>query len=127
MQTIPWTTARLWEAARRGSHKSAKEEIAFVCQEMLDFCEQGFWTVLPLDVAMTLPHLRLSPLGVVPQRNRRSRLIVDYTYSGVNPETAKLAPPEAMQFGRALNRVLFKIAHADPRYGPVYLSCGSLE
>lgn len=93
-----------------------------MCTEMLDFCEQGFWTVLPLSVVLALPHLRLSPLGVVPQRNRRSRLIVDYTFSGVNDETARLAPPEAMQFGEALQRMLDKVVHADPAYGPVSLA-----
>ena len=88
---------------------------------MLEFCEQGFSTVLPLRVALLLPNLRLSPLGVVPQRNRRSRLIVDYTFSGVNEETARLAPPDAMQFGRTLQRIMHRIVHADPAYGPIYL------
>jgi hypothetical protein len=110
------------QAAHRGSHRSAKEDVAFVCTEMLEFCNQGFWTVLPLSVALTLPHLRLSPLGVVPQRNRRSRLIVDYTFSGVNGDTVQLAPPEAMQFGKALNRILATVVHANPAYGPVFLA-----
>ena len=121
LHTGPWNADRLRLAAQRGSHRSAKDEVEFVCLEMLEFCAQGFWTVLPMSVALQLPHLRLSPLGVVPQRNRRSRLIVDYTYSGVNDETARLAPPEAMQFGKALQRVLSKIVHADPHYGPVLL------
>lgn len=86
------------------------------------FCQQGFWVVLPLQVALTLPHLRLSQLGVVPQRNRRPRLIVNYTYSGVNEETARIAPPEAMQFGKALQRILRRLVHANPRYGPVWLA-----
>ena len=33
----------------------------------------------------------------------------------------KLSPHEAMQFGRALDRVLYHIRHANPRYGPVKL------
>jgi hypothetical protein len=33
-----------------------------------------------------------------------------------------LAPNEAMQFGRALERLLFRIRHANPRYGPVYMN-----
>ncbi|KAI2490266.1 hypothetical protein MHU86_24316 [Fragilaria crotonensis] len=37
-------------------------------------------------------------------------------------ETVQLAPPEAMQFGRALHRVLKRIVEADGRYGPVYLA-----
>lgn len=76
---------------------------------------------MPWRVALTLRHLRLSPLGVVPQRNRRPRLIVDYTFSGLNDETVRLAPAEAMQFGKALHRFLRKLVLADPSYGPVYL------
>jgi hypothetical protein len=121
LHTGPWPAERIQVAAHRGSHRSAQDEVEFVSLEMMDFCAQGFWTVLPLHAALQLPNLRLSPLGVVPQRNRRSRLIVDYTYSGVNDETARLAPPEAMQFGKALKRVLTKVVHADPHYGPVML------
>lgn len=47
---------------------------------------------------------------------------MDYTFSGVNDDTARLAPKEAMQFGRALQRVLTQIVHADPRYGPPKLA-----
>ncbi len=84
---------------------------------MLEFCQQGFWTVLPLTVALRRVHLRLSTVDVVLQRNRRSRLIVDYTYSGLNNKTARLAPSEAIQFGNALQRVLTKLAQTDPRSG----------
>ena len=59
---------------------------------------------------------------MVPQRDRRSRLIVDYSFSGVNEDTVPLAPKEAMQFGRALQRVMAKIVHAEPHYGPVFMS-----
>ena len=106
----------------RGPHKSAKEERAFVCEEILDFCSQGYWAVLPYSEVRLWKDLRISPLGVVPQRDRRPRLIVDYSFSGVNDETVAMAPKESMQFGRALQRVLAKIVHADPRYGPVCLS-----
>lgn len=47
---------------------------------------------------------------------------MDYSFSNVNNDTVPMAPKEAMQFGRALQRVLAKIVHADPRYGPVHLS-----
>ena len=50
----------------------------------------------------------MPPLGVVPQRDRRPRLIVDYTFSGVSGDTLRLAPRKAMQ--------------AHPRYEPVYLA-----
>jgi hypothetical protein len=34
---------------------------------------------------------------------------------------AKLAPREAMQFGKALKRILRTIVEADPTHGPIYL------
>ena len=106
----------------RGSHKSAHEERDFVFDEIRDFCAQGYWAVLPYEVVRSWANLRISPLGVVPQRDRRPRIIVDYSFSGINAETIPLAPKEAMQFGRAFHRVLAKIVHANPRYDPVYLS-----
>ena len=57
-----------------------------------------------------------------PQRDRRPRLIVDFSFSDVNEDTVLLAQPEAMQFGMALHRVLRSIVDADVRYGPVYPS-----
>jgi hypothetical protein len=120
--TQPWGHAACDAAISRGPHKSAFEEAQFVCEEILDFCQQGYWAVLPYDSVRHWTGLRISPLGVVPQRDRRSRLIVDYSFSGVNDDTVLLAPRESMQFGRALQRVLRTIVHADPRYGPVYLS-----
>ncbi|KAI2499906.1 hypothetical protein MHU86_14576 [Fragilaria crotonensis] len=122
MTTEPWSPERRDRAVRRGSHKSSHGEIAFVSEEMVNFCRQGYWVVLPYSEVADLPHLRISPLGVVPQRDRRPRLIVDYSFSDVNTETFQLAPKEAMQFGRALQRVFTTIVHADPRYGPVYLA-----
>ena len=122
LATPPWSRERIATAVQRGPHQSSESERAFVAKEMLDFCNQGYWVVLPMDAAADLPGLRVSPLGVVPQRDRRPRLIVDYTFSGVNAETLRWAPREAMQFGRALQRVMSAIVHAHPRYGPVYMA-----
>ena len=80
------------------------------------------WIILPYSAAKDLPGLRLSPPGVVPQRNRRPRWIVDYFWWDVNSETLPLAPKEAMQFGRVLERIPREILFADPKLGPVYLS-----
>ena len=106
----------------RGPHKSARGERDFVFAEILDFCAQGYWAVLPYEVVKDWPNLRVSPLGVVPQRDRRPRLIADYSFSAVNEETIALAPKEAMQFGHALQRVIQTVVESDPRYGPVYLA-----
>ena len=119
----PWGATACDAAISRGPHKSAYDDAEFVFEEVLDFCRQGYWAVLPAyDSVRQWINLRISPLGVVPQRDRRPRLIVDYSFSGVNDDTLTLAPRESMQFGRALKRVLRTIVRADPKYGPVYLS-----
>jgi hypothetical protein len=89
---------------------------------MLDFCRHGCWVVLPRNKVVSLPNLRILPIGVVPKRYRRPRLIADYTFSSFNTETLQWAPREAMQFGRALQRVFTTLVHADPRYGPAHTS-----
>ena len=81
-----------------------------------------FKTVLALQNLGHLLGLRVSPMGVVPQRNRRPRIIVDLTFYDINADTINLAPKESMQFGRTLERILYQIRHSNPRYGPVYLA-----
>ena len=126
MATAPWSEARLASTMARGPHKSAFEYTSFLGEELVQFVLKGQWIVLPYSAVCTLPRrtrrqLRISPMGVVPQRDRRPRVIVVYSYFQVNDETVKLAPREAMQFGKALERVLRKIVEADPMHGPTYL------
>ena len=80
MATPPWGTARCDEAVRRGSYQSAHLDRQFVFEEMMDFCRQGYWIVLPYSMVRHWPGLRVSPLGAVPQCDRRPRLIVDYSF-----------------------------------------------
>lgn len=122
MHTRPWTKGKIASALARGPHQSAKEHVPFLRSEYCDMIKKGHWVLLPADALSHYTDLRLSPLGVVPQHDRRPRTIVDYSYFGVNDETIALAPHEAMQFGRALPRLLRKIHEANPRFGPVYLS-----
>jgi hypothetical protein len=121
LSSPPWTTAQTDAAVERGSHKSALEHLDFLEQEFVEMMQKGQWILLPYKSVRGLKNLRVSPLGVVPQRNRRPRTIVDYTFSNVNSETIRLAPADAMQFGKALPRLLQGIFDADPRYGPVHL------
>jgi hypothetical protein len=88
---------------------------------MADMVEKGQWVVLPYELLRHLPQLRISPIGVVPQHDRRPRTIVDLSFFGVNKETVPLAPTESMQFGRTLQRLLQRLVEADPRYGPTHL------
>ena len=120
--TDPWTSDRIQAALDRGPHQSANLYKDFVREEFVNFVKKHFWTIVPARLVKHLKNLRLSPLGVVPQHERRPRLICDYTFYGVNQETHPLAPEEAMQFGKALSRVLERLAYANPRFGPVYMS-----
>ena len=108
-------------ALLRGPHKSAKDHATFLQQEFASMLQKQQWTLLPAALVTELQQLRLSPLGVIPQHDRRPRTIADYTFFHVNQDTVPLGPPEAMQFGRSLRCLLTKILYADPRFGPVYL------
>jgi hypothetical protein len=68
-----------------------------------------------------ISNLRISPMGAVSQRARRARIIVDCSFQGLNDETIKMAPREAMQFGKALKRILQAIVDANLKHGPVHL------
>jgi hypothetical protein len=107
---------------KRGPHKSACDHAEFVREEMADFSDKGFWTILPYDMVKHLDNLRLAPLGAIPQRDRRPRLIVNLSFYGLNDVTVRLSPAEAMQFGRTLKRIMYRIRHANPKFGPVYLN-----
>jgi hypothetical protein len=119
--TPPWSLAQRDAAILRGSHQSTREHQQFLRDEMADMIEQQYWIVIPYKDVLHLPNLRLSPMGVVPQRDRRPRVIVDYSFADVNANTIPLAPTESMQFGRTLDRVLHRIHHANRRFGPVQL------
>ena len=122
MSDPEWTPVQRQEKFYLGAHATAEMNRAFVREEMAEFMECGFWTVLPWAVAKDLQNLRISPLGVKEERDRKPRLICDHTFFGVNANTVTRTPREAMQFGGALPRVLDAIRHADPSHGPVYLS-----
>ena len=121
-KTKRWTRGQKNAALNRGPHKSAKEHAQFLREEFASMIKKGHWVLIPARLLRDHPDARFSPLGVVPQHDRRPRTISDYSYFLINDETLKLAPPEAMQFGRALQRLLGYIHRANPRYGPVYMS-----
>jgi hypothetical protein len=121
LTTTPWDKARIQAAVNRGPHKSARDHTDFLHTEMADMIDKNQWLVFPFSHIQDLPNLRISPIGVVPQRDRRPRTIVDYSFSGINQETCPIAPTEAMQFGTALQRVIETIVNTNPRFGPVHL------
>jgi hypothetical protein len=120
LSSKPWTTSQKDEAVARGPHQSSNEYVDFLRDELADMVERATWMVLPYSHLRQLRDLRISPMGVVPQHERRPRPIVDYMYSGVNDDTVSSLPHEAMQFGRALERIIAHVVHSDPRFGPVH-------
>jgi hypothetical protein len=60
---------------------------------------KGNWVLLPSWLILGKRNLKLSPLGVVPQRDRCPHTISDYSFFGVNDDTIPLSPSEAIQFG----------------------------
>jgi hypothetical protein len=117
----PWTQDERDKAMAQGPHKSAYEGIEFLRDDMSDMVDKSFWMVIPYATVRELPGLRVSPIGVVPQPNRRPRPIVDYTFFGVNDATQPNAPVESMQFGRALERFIRHVVLANPKYGKIKL------
>ena len=120
--TPAWSQDKIRAALKRGAHKSCNDHREFLSEEFVDMIRKGQWVILPASMAEALEGLRVSPPGVVPQRDRRPRWICDYTWSLVNQETLPLAAMESMQFGHALERILRKILLAPPGHGPVKLN-----
>jgi len=120
LTTKPWTPQEIQQRFERGPHQSSLDYCEFLAEEFVDFVQKGFWMVLPFELVKDLEGLRLSPSGVVPQRERRPRFIVDYSFYGINDDTLCLSIPGSMQFGKALPRLHQHIAYANPRFGPVW-------
>jgi hypothetical protein len=116
-----WTLEQRDAAVLRGAHQSTRTNSSFVREEFADMVESGQWLVLPYALVRHLSGLCLSPTGLVPQRDRRDRLIVDYTFSGVNQTTVPAAP-DSLQFGYAFLRILQCLHRADTRRGPIYIA-----
>ena len=80
--------------------------------------DKGQWVVLPYFVAKRLPGLKLSPPGVKVEWDRRPRWLGNYSYFKTNTKTLPVACLSAMQYGRALDRLLREIFFSDPALGP---------
>ena len=49
------------------------------------------------------------------------KIVSDNTFSSVNQEAVQGAPPEAMQFSKALGHILQRILAVNPQHGPTYM------
>jgi hypothetical protein len=103
----------------QGPHRSASIQFAeFLHEDMFNMVNERYWTVLPYTSVRHLHSLKLAPVGVVPQRERRPRPIVDYSYTNINQTSLPVAPYHAMQFGSALPRLLQRLVYSNPAHGP---------
>jgi hypothetical protein len=85
---------------------------------MFHMVQEHYWTVLPYSSVRSLASLKLAPAGVVPQRERRPRPIVDYSFTDINQHALPIAPYHAMQFGTTLPRLLQRLVYANKSHGP---------
>jgi hypothetical protein len=121
--TRPWTLHEKDLAYSRGPHVSAAIHHAdFLMADLFEYVAMGYWTVLPYAAVRSFPALRLSPAGVVPQRERCPRPIMDYSFYGINQSFLPLASPHAMQFGQTLPCLLQRLVYCNPTYGPPLLA-----
>jgi hypothetical protein len=79
------------DVLRQGSHHSARQPTKFLCEESVGMIHKGQWLLLPSDMILTDTNLRLIPLRVAPQRDRRPHTIYDYSFFFVNLDTTPLA------------------------------------
>jgi hypothetical protein len=121
LSSTQWTEARRDAAAKRGPHKGTHEHIEFLQTEFFNMIQAAQWLVLPYRSVRHLPNLWLSPTGVVRQRDRRPRPIMDYTFLQVNESTISRAP-DSIQFGAALYRFLQCLERSDTRHGLIKLA-----
>ena len=123
-----WQWDAVLAAVARGPHRSAlePENIALVHEDVQYQVDAGFSKIVSWDDLKQLKprRLKISPIAVVPQKNRRGRLILDLSFpvypqrtkanprpdpiqAGVNETTVKLAPQEPVrEIGNVLRRVL---------------------
>jgi hypothetical protein len=125
-QSKPWPYSRNFQAYVRGPHVSAAHLYKpFVLEDMFNMVREGYWCVLPFTAVAHMSKLKLSPAGVVPQRERRPRIILDYSFpphDNVNSASLPIAPTHAMQFGKAFQRLIQRIVYCNKNHGPPYMA-----
>ena len=109
-----WTEGERQATLKRGPHRSATEHTLFLREEFASMIEKEQLVVLPYSVAKGMSGLRLIPPGVKVERDRRPCWLGNYSYFKTNAETLPIACLSAMQYGRALDRLICKIVYADP-------------
>jgi hypothetical protein len=81
----PWEWETIEAAVDKGAHKSATtdESIALIAEDVAYQVKAGYAEIVSWDeLRKTRPkHLKVSPLAVVPQRDRRGSMILDLSFA----------------------------------------------
>ncbi len=75
---------------------------------------------MPFPAIANNARLKLSPAGVVPQRERCPCIILDYSYphhGNVNESSLPVAPMHGMQFGNAFHCLMQRLVYCNPQFG----------
>jgi hypothetical protein len=130
----PWAWETIEAAVEKGAHKSATtdESIELIAEDVAYQVKAGYAQIIAWDELQRLrpPNLKVSPLAVIPQRNRRGRMILDLAFAvrrgqrskrgrkrshvqevilqpSVNDTTVQLAPDGPVkELGNVLPRIL---------------------
>jgi hypothetical protein len=80
-----WAWETIQAAVEKGAHKSAMtpESIALIEADVAYQVQAGYAEIITWDELCRLrpKNLKVSPLAVVPQRNRRGRMILDLSFA----------------------------------------------
>jgi hypothetical protein len=136
----PWEWATIEAAVQKGAHSSAttEESIALIEEDVAYQVKAGYAQIISWEELARLrpKNLKVSPLAVVPQRNRRGRMILDLAFAvrkgqaaqrgrkrksyydevilqpSVNDTTKRLAPEGPVkELGNVLPRILDFMAY----------------
>jgi hypothetical protein len=129
---LAWSWETVEAAVARGPHRSAikPDGIALVHEDIQYQGDAGFCKVMTWQEIQRLrpKNLKILPIAVVPQRDRRGRIILDLSFpvypedkkhkepiqAGVNETTAKLAPQGPVRkIGQVFRRLLNLISEAE--------------
>lgn len=131
-----WSRETIDAAIERGPHPSARtpESLELFRDDIKYQVNAGFAKIfLWEDIKDNLPsNLKISPTAVVPQENRRGRIILDLSFAvrlgreviqqAVNASTAETTHPASQTYlGSSMERILKFLAHAPSEY-PIYFS-----
>ena len=116
------TKQDLTTAIRYGARSSATKETAFFRTDMAEQARAGHISLFPLRAVRHLPQPCLSLLAAIPKRGRKSCLVYDFSWSGINEEVTKVSYKKAVRFNKSLYRVVDCILAAPPKLGPTFLN-----